>query len=161
MILKTWRAMPALVEEQSRALRTSLREALDDADMPMPPEAERECFIFVLWSVHICLMNMRPGMSRTVLQWLHERRIKRVGKGDGRLLAHYRRRRIEALYVVRNVMLERDGPYWAPPLSTRSARMFLDKAFAEKGQLPMDVVHSVLRSLKQSSSACAQRLLAA
>ncbi|PJG49435.1 hypothetical protein CAF53_15335 [Sphingobium sp. LB126] len=153
--------MPPLVEDQVDLLRKEIRSILDREGWAVSEETSRECFLFILWSVHIGLMNMRPGLTRSVLFWLHKRKIRALAiAGDRRLFPQYERRLIEALYVVKNVYVERTEQGWAPPLSHRSARMFLNNAAPEARSAPGRLLDDVLLILRRRSSACTATLLA-
>lgn len=157
-----WRRMPHLVDEQSGLLREEIVGILKRQGLTVSEDTSRECFLFILWSVHVGVMNLRPGFTRSMLLWLHKRKITKVSKsGDPRLPALYERRLIEALYVVKNLFVERTEQGWAPPLSLRSARLFLNNASSEARLASADLLEDVLLILRRRSSACAGTLLAA
>ena len=155
-----WRRIPRLVEEQSHLLTEDVARTFRQHGIEAGDDARRECRLFVLWSVHVGLTNLPAGLSRTLLQWLHERRIARasdiIGADDAPL---YRRRKIEALYVVRNLFLETGEHGLAPPLTVRSARFFVAKAAGGEQAAPPELLADMLCLLRRASSTCAAACL--
>ena len=161
-LMRVWRRMPALVHEQADLLRGEVADIFDRQGVAVSQDTHRECLLFILWSVHAGLLNMRAGLPRGVLLWLHRRKVARTARsGDHRLLPLYERRLIEALYVVRNIVAERTAQGWALPLSTRTARMFLKNASPPAGPVQAAMLDDVLAILRRRSSACIGTLLAA
>ncbi|RYY29307.1 MAG: hypothetical protein EOP62_00225 [Sphingomonadales bacterium] len=160
--VRVWRRMPPLVDSQVALLQDEIGQVLDSQGLAVSATAHRESTLFVLWSVHAGLMNMRPGISRSVLLWLHKRKIAQTAKArDRQLLALYERRVIEVMFVVKNIVFERTEQGLALPLSRRTAKMFLKNLSPEAANAPVDLLDDVLLILRRRSSACAGKLLAA
>ena len=161
-LIRVWRSMPPLVYEQANLLQKEVTELLDHQGLAVSEETRRECLLFILWSVHVGLINMRPGIVRSALQWLHKRKIEKKAQAEyRRLLTQYERRRIEALYVVKNVFAKRTAQGWEIPLSLRSARMFLNNATGEAKRASTANLDDVLLILRRRSATCIGTLLAA
>ncbi len=159
-VWRIWRQLPPLVDEQTRQLNAEIHETLEREGLPPSERTARECFLFVLWSVHVSLSNMRPGVTRRLLLALHGWKIRRLAGGRDEALLHlYERRRIEALYVIRNIHITRHGDGFAPPLTRRLARMFLRNAAGEAHQAPGGLVEEVQAILSRHTAACAGALL--
>lgn len=160
--VRLWRHLPPLVDGQVALLRDEISDVLDHHGLAVSEDATRECLLFILWSVHVGLMNMRPGITRNILRWLHKRKIKKTSKTQDRYLAAlYERRLIEALFVVKNIVVKRTEQGLAPPLSRRSAKMFLKNVSAEARGAPTGFLDEVLLILRRRCSACAGRILTA
>ncbi|MBH2000586.1 MAG: hypothetical protein I8H96_15825 [Sphingomonadaceae bacterium] len=161
-LMRLWQRLPPLVDSQVGLLRDEVAGVLDRQGVAVSEAADRECMLFVLWSVHVGVVNMRPGITRNILMWLHKRKIKQTAKAQDRdLVALYERRLIEVLFVIKNIIVERTEQGLAPPLSRRTARMFLKNISTEVGGAHPDLLDEVLLILRRRSSACAERLLAA
>ena len=160
--LRIWRRVPPLVHEQADLLREEVTVVLAREGLAPSEETGRECTLFILWSVHAGLMNIRPALVRNALLWLHRRKVAHTARaGDPDLLPLYERRRIEALYAVRNIFAEQTPRDWMLPLSSRLARMFIRNASAGAQQVSRSAIEEVLRVLRPRSSACVRALLSA
>jgi len=159
-VWRIWRQLPPLVDEQTRQLNAEIHATFAREGLAPSERTARECFLFVLWSVHVSLSNMRPGFTRLMLLALHGWKIRRLaGRKDEALTRLYERRRIEALYVIRNIHIARRADGFAPPLTQRLARMFLRNAAGEVRHVPGGLVEEVLAILSRHTAACAGALL--
>lgn len=159
--LLLWRRLSPLVYQQTDLLRDDVADFLDRRGLPASEETSRECLLFILWSVHVGLMNMRPGIRRSLLLWLHKRKVAKVAQaGDPRLVTLYERRLVEALYVITNIFAERTAQGWSLPLSPRFARMFLNNATTGSGDVSKAAADDVLPILRSRSAACIGTFLA-
>lgn len=155
--IQIWRAMPSLVYQQADLLRDEVAEALERQGLPVPADMRRECLLFILWSVHVALVNIRPIFLRAPLVWLHRRRIMRR---ECDLLAHYDRRRIEALYGVWSIMATQTRQGWEIAMTPRSARIFADKAAVGRANLSSVMLERLFAILRQRNSICLSAVLA-
>ncbi|HEY1146181.1 MAG TPA: hypothetical protein VGE84_07570 [Allosphingosinicella sp.] len=122
-----------------------------------------ECAAFILWSVHVGIVNARTSeLDRWIAERLLEKQVSRIAKreGDAGLDALYRLRCGQVLATTRNIFLYRSGEGDLPalPVTLAGARLFVRQATGGRGALPAAALASLLELLKAHFWSCVKPL---
>lgn len=122
-----------------------------------------ECAAFILWSVHVGIVNARTSdLDRWIAERLLEKQVSRMArrKGDVGLEALYRLRCSQVLATTRNIFLYRSeqGHLPAFPVTPASARLFVRQATGGRGALARAGLENLHELLKARFWACVQPL---
>lgn len=122
-----------------------------------------ECAAFILWSVHVGIVNARTSeLDRWIAERLLEKQVSRIARreGDAGLDALYRLRCGQVLATTRNIFLYSSGEGDLPalPVTLAGARLLVRQATGGRGVLPAAGLTSLLGLLKAHFWACVQPL---
>ena len=131
-----------LVIDQTRLLDTEIRALIAQGDREAGQPVLLEAASFIMWSIHLALLNARAGaLDKLFARFLFERQIPRIALElgtDADELDHiYRRRRIEVMKTIRNVFVRQTGDgELITPITTSSAKLFLNRAMGTSRSKP-------------------------
>lgn len=122
-----------------------------------------ECAAFILWSVHVGIVNARTSeLDRWIAERLLEKQVSRIARmeGDRGLEALYRLRCGQVLATTRNIFLYRSGEGDPPalPVTPAGARLFVRQATGGRAALPPAGLTSLLELLKARFWLCVKPL---
>ena len=118
-----------LIPGSMAQLQGRVAACLDAHGIAPTPSLQRECAAFVLWSVHVGIVNATTTEpDRWLSRWILNRQIDRIDP-EGELRALYRRRCTEALGASPNIYLyqARESAMPRLPVTAASAKLFLRK----------------------------------
>ena len=122
-----------------------------------------ECAAFILWSVHVGIVNARTSeLDRWLASWLLERRVGHIARMEGAttLRTLFRLRCGQVLATTRNIFLDypKAGERPALPVTPAGARLFVRHATGGRGALPAPALTTLLEMLKTYFWSCVEPL---